>query len=98
MGIDDEFCQHQIADAIEMNAFIRQRAVAHAIAHIDVWDAFSDGQGRYTDFGYSASGDIHRQRHIDGIHFAAWGRKRLAELVLRSIDTPPKPAKAGPKF
>jgi hypothetical protein len=71
------------ADFVKLNTLIRRRAADHRISHIDIWDAFADAQGRYTDFDWRRDG--RRLRHIDGIHFAPLGRKQLAALVLAAI-------------
>jgi hypothetical protein len=73
------------ADLVKLNKLIRQRATDHNIPHIRIRDALADGQGAYTNFDCSRDDCCHRQRHIDGIHFAPTGRKRLAEIVLAAI-------------
>lgn len=74
------------ADFSVLNDLIRGRAMDHRIIHIDIWNAFNDDSGRYTDFKRSAAGITRRCRHIDGVHFSPQGENRLAKLVLNAIS------------
>jgi uncharacterized protein len=83
----------------------KARVEAAGFRYIDIKPAFSDETGHYAERGPDDTGEIHRLRDRDGVHFMRVGNNKLASLILAAITkdaegaappTAPTPAAAAP--
>jgi uncharacterized protein len=71
-----------------LDELYRERAERAGIYYVDIWDGFTDDQGRYAVDGPDYEGQIRRLRTADGVHFTKAGAMKLAsyvELELRRV-------------
>ena len=78
-----------------LNDLARPRVQAAGGGFVDIWDAFTDEEGRYAPTGPDLEGQMKKLRANDGILFTRAGQRKLAffvELeirkVMRGITTP----------
>ncbi len=70
------------ADMLALNEIVRVRIGRGLRAvYIDVWEAFTDAQNRYTTNGPSLTGETARLRANDGIHLTRAGARKAAHFV-----------------
>ena len=68
-----------------LNDLARPRVVAAGGTFVDVWAAFTDEEGHYTQMGPDVEGQVKRLRMNDGILFTRTGRRKLAFFVESGI-------------
>jgi len=76
------------SDMAYLDELYRERAERAGIFYVDIWDGFTDDQGRYAVDGPDFEGQIRRLRTVDGVHFTKAGAVKLAsyaELELRRV-------------
>lgn len=64
-----------------LNDMIRPRVQAAGGTFVDVWTAFTDEEGHYTQTGPDIDGQVKRLRAADGILFTRAGQRKLAFFV-----------------
>lgn len=69
------------ADLIVINAILREEVTRAGGIYIDVWEAFVDGENRFTVTGPDVNGTPARMRTSDGVHFTRAGARKLAFFV-----------------
>lgn len=69
------------ADLIAINAILREEVARADGVFIDVWQAFVDGENRFTATGPDVNGNPVRIRTADGVHFTKAGARKLAFFV-----------------
>jgi hypothetical protein len=75
-----------IANDVQMlNEVYRERALQNSIKFIDVYDAFADENGVFSQYGPDLAGNSRLLRDSDGIGFTAAGYRKLAYFVEREI-------------
>lgn len=72
-------------DVRMLNAVFRERALLNNIKFIDVYEAFADETGQYTQYGPDLTGKQRLLRQADGVSFTAVGNRKLAHYVEREI-------------
>lgn len=72
-------------DVRMLNSVFRERALLNNIKFIDVYEAFADETGQYTQYGPDLTGKQRLLRHGDGVGFTAVGNRKLAHYVEREI-------------
>src|SRR5690606_17536488 len=65
-------------DVRMLNEVFRERALLNNIKFIDVYQAFADETGQYTQYGPDLTGKQRRRRHGDGVGCTAVGSRKLA--------------------
>jgi uncharacterized protein len=68
-------------DMAYLDELYRERAERAGIYYVDIWDGFTDDQGRYAVDGPDFEGQIRRLRTADGVHFTKAGAVKLASYV-----------------
>ena len=68
-----------------LNDLARPRVEAAGGTFVDVWAAFTDEEGHYTQMGPDVEGQVKRLRMNDGILFTRTGRRKLAFFVESGI-------------
>ncbi len=68
-----------------LNDLARPRVQAAGGTFVDVWAAFTDEEGHYTQMGPDVDGQVKRLRLNDGILFTRAGRRKLAFFVESGI-------------
>lgn len=68
-----------------LNDLARPRVGAAGGTFVDVWSAFTDEEGRYTQMGPDIDGQVKRLRTNDGILFTRPGQRKLAFFVEAGI-------------
>lgn len=85
--------QRLSADFVAFNDVFRQQVERAGGQYVDLWEAFVDGENRYTASGPDVSGQPMRLRMADGIHFTKAGARKAAHfadvLIRRLIEAPP---------
>src|SRR5579863_3513491 len=69
------------SDMAYLDELYRERAERAGINYVDIWDGFTDDQGRYAVDGPDFEGQIRRLRAADGVHFTKAGAVKLASYV-----------------
>jgi hypothetical protein len=69
------------SDMAYLDELYRERAERAGIYYVDIWDGFTDDQGRYAVDGPDFEGQIRRLRTPDGVHFTKAGAVKLASYV-----------------
>jgi uncharacterized protein len=77
--------RHSTADMAFLNDLFKARAAKAGITYVDVWDAFTNEQGRYVVYGPDFEGQRRRLRAGDGVHFTKAGALKLAHYVEHEI-------------
>ena len=72
--------------AFQANKISLQEANNHNAYYLDLWDIFSDEQGRYSRRGPDIQGQIRVLRSSDGVHFNNHGRAKLAFFVREKLE------------
>jgi hypothetical protein len=87
--------------AAALNDIYRAQAASGGAAYVDIWEAFADERGQYSDYGPDVNGRIVRLRAADGVHFTTAGARKLAHFVeggvrnlIRESKPPAEPAVA----
>jgi hypothetical protein len=73
------------ADMAYLNGLYKPRVEAGGGYFIDVWNGFSNQDGRYVASGPDVDGQVRQLRTSDGINFTRAGRLKLAFYVEREI-------------
>ncbi len=89
-----------------ISGIFRDKAAASGVRFVDIYKAFADENGGYTDSGFDVSGRFTRLRSRDGVHFIKAGNTRLASLVMEAVrkgmpkqdEAPPAQVEAAPKI
>lgn len=68
-----------------LNDLARPRIQAAGGGFVDIWDAFTDEEGRFTPNGPDVDGQIKKLRANDGILFTRAGQRKLAFFVEQEI-------------
>jgi hypothetical protein len=68
-----------------LNDLARPRVEAAGGTFVDIWSAFTDEEGHYTQMGPDVDGQVKRLRMNDGILFTRAGRRKLAFFVESGI-------------
>lgn len=68
-----------------LNDLARPRVEAAGGTFVDIWAAFTDEEGHYTQMGPDVDGQVKRLRMNDGILFTRAGRRKLAFFVESGI-------------
>ncbi len=74
------------AEMASLNDLYRDHAAKAGATFIDVWDAFSDDNGRFSAYGPNVTGQPVRLRTSDGIHFTKAGSRKLAQFVETEVQ------------
>ena len=69
------------AEMASLNDLYRDHAAQAGATFIDIWDAFSDDNGRYSPYGPNVTGQVVRLRTGNGINFTKAGARKLAQFV-----------------
>ena len=69
------------SDMAYLDELYRERSERAGISYVDIWDGFTDDQGRYAVDGPDFEGQIRRLRTADGVHFTKAGAVKLASYV-----------------
>ncbi len=64
-----------------LNDMVRPRVQAAGGTFVDIWNAFTDDEGHYTQTGPDIDGQVKRLRANDGILFTRAGQRKLAFFV-----------------
>ncbi len=72
--------------ALQANKISLQESNIHNAYYLDLWDVFSDEQGRYSRRGPDIQGQIRVLRSSDGVHFNNHGRAQLAFFVREKLE------------
>lgn len=73
------------ADFLNFNKWYRKAATSNGGQFVDVWDGFSDSEGRYVRSGPDINGQIVLLRPKEGINLTRAGARRLAFYVEDTI-------------
>ncbi|MFZ1813485.1 MAG: SGNH family hydrolase [Rhizobiaceae bacterium] len=77
-----------ISDYLVFNEVYRNKAEAAGAIFVDVWDGFTNAEGKFVNAGPDINGQIVRLRNSDGINMTGAGKAKLAfyaEKELRRI-------------
>ena len=70
------------AQALALNEMYRDHVSKAGGTYVDIWDAFSDPNGQYADFGPDAEGQNAKLRNgAGGIYFTKAGSRKVAQLL-----------------
>lgn len=72
-------------DVRMLNSIFRERALLNGIKFIDIYEAFADELGQYTQYGPDLTGKQRLLRSGDGIYFTTVGYQKVAHFVEREI-------------
>jgi hypothetical protein len=64
-----------------LNAIAREEVSKAGGIFIDIWDAFLDDRGQFTNYGPDVNGQFQRLRAGDGLHFTRAGARKAAYFV-----------------
>ena len=85
--------------ASSLNDIYRQQAAKGGAAFVDIWEAFADERGQYSDYGPDVNGQSVKLRSGDGVHFTKAGARKLAHFVeggVRNLILETRPAAPQP--
>jgi hypothetical protein len=68
-----------------LNEVFRERALQNAVKYVDVYEAFTDENGGYAQYGPDLAGNSRLLRDSDGIGFTSAGNRKLAYFVEREL-------------
>ena len=68
-------------DSITMNDIYRDRVQRAGGIYVDMWEAFSNDENRYSPIGPDVDGQVTRLRANDGVHFTRAGARKAAHFV-----------------
>jgi hypothetical protein len=70
------------AQALALNEIYRDRVGKAGGTYVDIWDAFTDPNGQYADFGPDAEGQNAKLRNgAGGIYFTKAGSRKVAQIL-----------------
>jgi len=72
-------------DVQMLNEIFRERALIGNVKFINIYEAFSDEEGHYNQYGPDLTGKTRILRERDGVSFTAAGNRKLAHFVEREI-------------
>ncbi len=72
-------------DVRMLNSVFRERALLNSIKFIDIYEAFADEAGQYTQYGPDLTGKQRLLRRGDGVNFTTVGYRKVAHFVEREI-------------
>jgi hypothetical protein len=73
------------SDLQMLNDIVRERALQNNVKYIDVYDAFADESGGYSQSGPDLTGKSRVLRDNDGVGFTGAGNRKLAYFVEREL-------------
>jgi len=85
VGLPPIYGTRSTSDVAFLNNLYRERAQKAGITYVDVWDGFSNEEGKYVVYGPDFEGQRRRLRTGDGVHFTKAGARKLAHYVDREI-------------
>jgi hypothetical protein len=68
-------------DVIALNDIYRDRVQKAGGVYVDIWEAFSNDENRYSPVGPDVDGQVVRLRATDGVHFTKAGARKAAHFV-----------------
>lgn len=80
--VDDSRASDRNAD---LNAILKEHAERAGVIFVDVWDGFTDENGKFVMSGAAVDGARRRLRTADGAGFTRAGGRKLAFFVDRSL-------------
>ncbi|MBV1705111.1 MAG: DUF459 domain-containing protein, partial [Hyphomicrobiales bacterium] len=81
VGLPPPRAKAYAAALLQVNGLQRAEATLDGAQYVDVWDAYLDPSGAYSDFGPDIQGQNARLRTADGVHLTAAGERKLASFV-----------------
>lgn len=72
-------------DVQMLNEIFRERSLIGNVKFINIYEAFSDEEGRYNQYGPDLTGKTRILREGDGVSFTPAGNRKLAHFVEREI-------------
>ena len=70
---------------LTLNKIYRERVEKAGFRYVDIWEAFVDENGRFSESGPDIAGEIVKLRAADGVHFTKSGYRKLAFFVERDL-------------
>jgi uncharacterized protein len=68
-------------DFIALNDIYRERVQKAGGVYVDIWEAFTSEQNRYSPVGPDVDGQVTRLRAADGVHFTRAGARKAAHFA-----------------
>jgi hypothetical protein len=68
-------------DFMAMNDIYRDRVQKAGGVYVDIWEAFTSDQNRYSPVGPDVDGQVVRLRSSDGVHFTRAGARKAAHFA-----------------
>lgn len=69
------------ADMMAINELTQEHVARAGGIYVDIWDAFVDDRGQFTNYGPDVNGQFQRLRAADGVHFTRAGSRKAAYFV-----------------
>ena len=69
------------ADMLAINEITQEHVARAGGIYVDIWDAFLDDRGQFTNYGPDVNGQFQRLRAADGVHFTRAGSRKVAYFV-----------------
>ena len=69
------------ADMLAINDITQEQVARAGGIYVDIWDAFLDDRGQFTNYGPDVNGQFQRLRAADGVHFTRAGSRKVAYFV-----------------
>lgn len=69
------------ADMLAINEITQEQVARAGGIYVDIWDAFLDDRGQFTNYGPDVNGQFQRLRAADGVHFTRAGSRKVAYFV-----------------
>jgi hypothetical protein len=69
------------SDMLAINEITQEQVERSGGIYVDIWDAFLDDRGQFTNYGPDVNGQFQRLRAADGIHFTRGGARKAAYFV-----------------
>jgi hypothetical protein len=73
-------------DYSSFNGIVREQTDAKGLQYIDMWNGFSDDDGKYVAFGPDVRGQSVQLRADDGLNFTRAGQRKLAYFVEQNLS------------
>ncbi len=85
MGLPPVRSTRMSNDYLVLNEIYREKSEAVGGAFVDIWDGFTNAEGKFVSAGPDVSGQIKRLRGSDGINMTRTGKRKLAFYAERAI-------------
>jgi hypothetical protein len=72
-------------DYSSFNGIVREQTDAKGLQYVDMWNGFSDDDGKYVAFGPDVRGQSVQLRADDGLNFTRAGQRKLAYFVEQNL-------------